>query len=119
LFVRETSDKYPSFTWLCLNLFLLTFGKHLPPIAITKLRIIAYFDGNADCQGDVVWLDPRGKNAYGSQPVNVDHLFKAYGGYFFENGIELGVVYNWNSSVLCSQAANVCGRHVPTRITIA
>ncbi|WP_308365990.1 MULTISPECIES: TonB-dependent receptor [unclassified Microbulbifer] len=70
-------------------------------------------DGNADFQGDVVWLDPRAPGMWGDQPGNIEHLFKVAGSYFFENGIELGLVYNWNSGLRYSNTWSVAGRHLP------
>jgi len=73
-------------------------------------------DGNADLQGDFIWLDPRSPGAWGDQPGNIEYLAKAYASYFFENGIEVGAVYNWNSGSLYSKAGNVYGRQVPVRV---
>ncbi|WP_250459210.1 TonB-dependent receptor [Microbulbifer litoralis] len=72
-------------------------------------------DGNADFQGDVVWLDPRAPGMWGDQPGNIEHLFKAAGSYFFNNGIEVGLVYNWNSGLRYSNTWSVAGRHLPDR----
>ncbi|XQW84648.1 TonB-dependent receptor [Thalassotalea piscium] len=76
-------------------------------------------DSNADVQGDIIWLDPRAPGQYGDQPGNVKHLFKMYGSYTFENGIEVGAVYNWNSGTLYNQASSVYGRYVPVREDVA
>ncbi len=73
-------------------------------------------DGNADLQGDLVYMDPRSPGAYGPQPGSVEHLFKAYGSYTFDNGIELGFVYNWNSGALYTQAMNQYKRYIPVRV---
>ncbi|WP_193161745.1 TonB-dependent receptor [Microbulbifer hainanensis] len=73
-------------------------------------------DGNADFQGDVVWLDPRAPGMWGDQPGNIEHLFKVAGSYFFSNGIELGLVYNWNSGLRYSDTWSVAGRHLPIRV---
>ena len=73
-------------------------------------------DSNADYQGDVVWLDPRAPGQYGKQPGNVEHLFKAYGTYYFDNGIEIGAVYNWNSGFRYSRTFSAGGRHLPVRV---
>jgi len=70
-------------------------------------------DGNADFQGDVLWLDPRAPGMWGDQPGNIEHLFKVAGSYFFSNGIELGLVYNWNSGLRYSNTWSVAGRHLP------
>ncbi len=72
-------------------------------------------DGNADLQGDFYYLDPRAPNMYGKQPGNIDHQFKILGTYFFDNGFELGAVYNWNSGTAYNRATNVYGRLLPLR----
>lgn len=73
-------------------------------------------DGNADLQGDLVYMDPRSPGAYGPQPGSVEHLFKAYGSYNFDNGVELGFVYNWNSGALYTRAMNQYRRYIPVRV---
>ncbi|WP_188827303.1 carboxypeptidase regulatory-like domain-containing protein [Massilia psychrophila] len=70
-------------------------------------------DSNADFQGDWVALDPRAPNAYGPQPGNIKHQVKGYGSYFFNNGIELSGVFNWNSGVLYSRTQLISGRNLP------
>lgn len=72
-------------------------------------------DGNADLQGDFYYLDPRAPNMYGKQPGNVDHQFKILGTYYFDNGFEIGAVYNWNSGTAYNRAQNVYGRYLPVR----
>ena len=76
-------------------------------------------DSNADFQGDVLWLDPRALNAYGPQPGNVEHLVKLIGSYRFDNGIELGATYFWNSGTRYSETFAAFGRHLPVRIPTA
>jgi hypothetical protein len=70
-------------------------------------------DSNADFQGDWLALDPRAPNAYGPQPGNIKHQVKAYGSYFFNNGLELSGVFNWNSGVLYSRTQLISGRNLP------
>jgi hypothetical protein len=70
-------------------------------------------DSNADFQGDWVALDPRAPNAYGPQPGNIKHQVKAYGSYFFNNGLEVSGVFNWNSGVLYSRTQLISGRNLP------
>jgi hypothetical protein len=70
-------------------------------------------DSTADFQGDWIALDPRAPNAYGPQPGNIKHQFKAYGSYFFDFGLELSSVFNWNSGVLYSKTQLVSGRYLP------
>mgnify|MGYP003640829940 CR=1 FL=1 len=70
-------------------------------------------DSNADYQGDWSVLDPRAPGQYGKQPGNIDDQFKLIGTYFFDNGIEVGAVYNWNSGVRYSETQSIGGRHLP------
>jgi hypothetical protein len=74
-------------------------------------------DSNADYQGDVVWLDPRSPNMYGDQPGNIKYLFKLFGTYYFDNGVELGAVYTWNSGYQYSETYLLGSRHMPLRDT--
>ncbi len=76
-------------------------------------------DSNADFQGDVVWLDPRAPGMYGKQPGNIEHQLKFAGTYYFNNGIELGAVYNWNSGYLYSKTFLLYRRHLPERVETA
>jgi hypothetical protein len=73
-------------------------------------------DGNADLQGDFLYLDPRAPNVGGDQPGNIKHLIKAFGSYEFDNGIELGAVYNWNSGLVYSETFSQYSRHTPLRV---
>lgn len=70
-------------------------------------------DSNADYQGDWIALDPRAPNAYGPQPGNIKHQIKGYGTYFFDNGLELSGVVNWNSGLLYTRAQNISSRYLP------
>jgi len=70
-------------------------------------------DSNADYQGDWLALDPRAPNAYGPQPGNIKHQVKGYGTYYFNNGLEVSAVANWNSGLLYTRAQLVGGRYLP------
>ncbi|MFD2366327.1 carboxypeptidase regulatory-like domain-containing protein [Pseudoduganella sp. GCM10020061] len=70
-------------------------------------------DSNADFQGDWIALDPRAPNAYGDQPGNIKHQVKGYGTYFFNNGLQVGAVFNWNSGVLYSRTQLISRRNLP------
>ena len=70
-------------------------------------------DSNADLQGDFLYLDPRAPNVYGPQPGNVEHILKMAGSYRWDNGLEAGAVYSWNSGTLYSQTFAQYGRHTP------
>lgn len=76
-------------------------------------------DGNADFQGDWEVLDPRAPNMYGKQPGNIDHQAKVMGTYFFDNGFEIGAVYNWNSGTRYSKTFALYGRHLPLMDDVA
>ncbi|WP_019602369.1 TonB-dependent receptor [Teredinibacter turnerae] len=76
-------------------------------------------DGNADFQGDVIWLDPRAPGMYGEQPGNIKHIFKVAGSYTFDFGLELGASYFWNSGMLYSNTFSASGRHLPSRVETA
>lgn len=70
-------------------------------------------DSNADYQGDWLALDPRAPNAWGRQPGNIEHQFKAFGSYFWDNGFEVSGVFNWNSGIRYSRTWATAGRHLP------
>ena len=68
-------------------------------------------DSNADFQGDWIALDPRAPNVYGNQPGNIEHQFKAYGGYDFDFGLEVSGVFNWNSGAAYTPSQLISGRY--------
>lgn len=70
-------------------------------------------DSNADFQGDVIWLDPRAPNQFDTQPGLIEHLFKVHASYHFDNGIQLGANYRWNSGAKVSQTFRASGRNLP------
>jgi hypothetical protein len=76
-------------------------------------------DGNADYQGDVLELDPAAPNTWGDQPGNIKHLAKVAGTYYWDNGIEMGAVYNWNSGTLYSTTYQRGSRHFPVLVDTA
>ncbi|HEV7956454.1 MAG TPA: hypothetical protein VGP10_04780, partial [Marisediminicola sp.] len=73
-------------------------------------------DSNADFAGDVLFLDPRAPNVYGTQPGSIDHLFKFAGSYKFFNRLELGALYAWNSGSHASRTALQSGRNLPLQV---
>jgi hypothetical protein len=73
-------------------------------------------DSNADFAGDVLFLDPRAPNVYGTQPGSIDHLFKFAGSYKLWNHLELGGVYAWNSGSHASRTALQSGRNLPLQV---
>ncbi len=70
-------------------------------------------DSNADFQGDWLAIDPRAPNMWGKQAGNVEHQFKALGGYNWDNGFEVAGVFNWNSGAILSATQLVASRHLP------
>lgn len=70
-------------------------------------------DGNADLQGDLIFLDPRAPNVWGPQAGNIEHQFKAFGTYFTPFGLEVSGVFNWNSGYLYTASTGLYGRAVP------
>jgi hypothetical protein len=75
-------------------------------------------DGNADVQGDFIFLDPRAPNVSGKQPGNIEHLFKAYGSYDFNFGLQVSGVFNWNSGALYTPAAINSGRYLAPQVLV-
>ena len=73
-------------------------------------------DGNADFQGDVLFLDPRAPNMYGTQPGTVHNLFKGAGSYDFPFGLQLGATFNWNSGIVSQRAFFASSRNLPIRV---
>jgi hypothetical protein len=73
-------------------------------------------DANFDGQGDVIFLDPRAPNRTGIQPGLVEHLFKVFGSYNWDNGIQVGAGYRWNSGVILNRnQGQAFGRSLPAR----
>jgi len=56
-------------------------------------------DSNFDGAGDIFPLDPRAPNGTGTQPGLVEHLFKAHSSYSWDNGLQVGGSYRWNSGI--------------------
>lgn len=76
-------------------------------------------DGNADFQGDFLFVDPRAPNQYGTQPGLIRQVAKAAGSYTFDFGLQLGAALRWNSGSIDSRTFLSSGRHVPLRIPAA
>lgn len=73
-------------------------------------------DGNADFQGDVLFLDPRAPNQYGTQPGLISHLAKGSASYQFPNGLQIGGTFGWNSGVHTSRTFRASSRNLPIRV---
>jgi hypothetical protein len=73
-------------------------------------------DSNADFQGDVIYLDPRAPNQYGTQPGLIRHVLKGAGSYTFPFGLQFGATVNWNSGTIASRTFLSSSRNLPVRI---
>lgn len=73
-------------------------------------------DGNADFQGDVLFLDPRAPNQYGTQPGLIRHVAKGAGSYTFPFGLQLGATATWNSGTVASRTFLSSSRNLPLRV---
>lgn len=76
-------------------------------------------DGNADFQGDVLFLDPRAPNQYGTQPGLVKNIVKGAGSYTFPFGLQLGATATWNSGTVASRTFLASGRNLPLQVPLA
>ncbi len=76
-------------------------------------------DSNADYQGDVDFLDPRAPNQYSTQPGLIRHLLKGAASYTFDNGLQFGGTFNWNSGTVASRTFLASGRNLPIRVLSA
>lgn len=73
--------------------------------------------GNADFAGDVIWLDPRAPNMYGTVPGTIHHLFKAGGSYTTRWGLEFGGSVAWNSGTVVNKTQSLQSRRLPIEVT--
>jgi hypothetical protein len=73
-------------------------------------------DSNADFQGDVDFLDPRAPNQYATQPGLIRHLVKGAASYTFNNGLQFGGTFNWNSGTVASRTFLASARNLPIRV---
>lgn len=76
-------------------------------------------DGNADFQGDVLFLDPRAPNQYGTQPGLVKNIVKGAGSYTFPFGLQLGATATWNSGTVASRTFLASGRNLPSQVPLS
>lgn len=72
-------------------------------------------DSNFDFAGDVLWLDPRAPNIEGTSPGLIEHLFKVAGSYHFDNGLQVGGAYRWNSGGIVNHTYRAFRRHLPVQ----
>jgi hypothetical protein len=54
-------------------------------------------DGNADLQGDFIFLDPRNNWMLGPTPGSIPHKIKLFGTYRLKFGLDIGALLYWNS----------------------
>ncbi len=73
-------------------------------------------DSNADFQGDVIYLDPRAPNQFGTQPGLIKNLLKGGGSYTFDFGLQLGGTFTWNSGTIASRTFLSSSRNLPMRV---
>ena len=73
-------------------------------------------DSNADFQGDVIWLDPRGPHQVGVQPGSIAHLFKLSSSYTWDQGFQIGGNWRWNAGTVASRTFRASGRNLPVRV---
>jgi hypothetical protein len=73
-------------------------------------------DSNADFQGDVLFLDPRAPNQQGRQPGLIRNLVKAAGAYRWNNGMQVGATWVWNSGTVASRTFEASRRHLPDTV---
>lgn len=76
-------------------------------------------DSNADFQGDVIFLDPRAPNQYGTQPGLIKNVLKGGGSYTFDFGLQLGGTFTWNSGTIASRTFLASSRNLPLRVSAA
>lgn len=79
----------------------------------------AISDGNADFAGDVLWLDPRAPNMYGTVAGTIKNLFKTGGSYTTRFGLELGGSFRYNSGTIVNKAQFASSRRLPIEVTTA
>ena len=73
-------------------------------------------DGDADFQGDVLWLDPRAPHQLGVQPGSIAHLFKLSSSYTWDQGFQVGGNWRWNSGTVASRTFRASARNLPLRV---
>jgi hypothetical protein len=78
----------------------------------------AISDGNADFVGDVLFLDPRAPNMYGTVPGTIPHIFKLAGSYATDFGLQFGATYRWNSGTIVNKTFFATSRHLPNRVPV-
>ncbi|NIM59847.1 MAG: TonB-dependent receptor [Candidatus Aminicenantes bacterium] len=63
-------------------------------------------DGNADLQGDFIFLDPRNDWMWGPTPGSIPHKIKIFGTYRTPFGLDIGALLYWNSGMHYTESYN-------------
>jgi len=63
-------------------------------------------DGNADLQGDYIFLDPRNDWMWGPTPGTIPHKIKIFGTYRTPFGLDIGALFYWNSGMKYTESYN-------------
>jgi len=63
-------------------------------------------DGNADLQGDFIFLDPRNDWMLGPTPGTIPHKIKIFGTYRTPFGLDIGALFYWNSGMKYTESFN-------------
>jgi len=63
-------------------------------------------DGNADLQGDFIFLDPRNDWMWGHTPGSIPHKIKIFGTYRTPFGLDIGALFYWNSGMKYTESYN-------------
>lgn len=63
-------------------------------------------DGNADLQGDFIFLDPRNDWMWGPTPGTIPHKIKIFGTYRTPFGLDIGALFYWNSGMKYTESYN-------------
>lgn len=63
-------------------------------------------DGNADLQGDFIFIDPRNDWMWGPTPGTIPHKIKVFGTYRTPFGLDIGALVYWNSGMKYTESYN-------------
>ncbi len=63
-------------------------------------------DGNADLQGDFIFLDPRNDWMWGPTPGTIPHKVKIFGTFRTPFGLDIGALFYWNSGMKYTESFN-------------
>jgi hypothetical protein len=63
-------------------------------------------DGNADLQGDFIFIDPRNPWMWGPTPGTIPHKIKVFGTFRIPFGLDVGALFYWNSGMKFTESYN-------------